>query len=141
MIIDSLLELSIKQAVTTSAASTNVVDFGLKNPNLGNGPSQLYAVFTVPEAFTGGSLTIALQDSENNTNFTNVITGVTIAAADLKAGAQYVLPLPVKHRRYIRAYYAVTGSMTAGKINAAIVSGLQNNEPMPESHKVWSGKK
>ena len=135
MIIDSLLELSIKQAVTTSAASTNVVDFGLKNPNLGNGPSPLYAVFTVPEAFTGGSMTIALQDSENNTNFTNVITGVTIAATDLKAGAQYVLPLPVKHRRYIRAYYAVTGSMTAGKNNAAIVRGLQNNDKKPETRK------
>lgn len=141
MIIDSLLELSIKQAVTTSAASTNVVDFGLKNPNLGNGSSPLYAVFTVHEAFTGGSMIIALQDSENNTSFTNIITSVTITAADLKAGAQYVMLLPVKHRRYIRAYYVITGSMTAGKINAAIVSGLQNNEPMPESRKVWSGKK
>lgn len=141
MIIDSSLELSIKQAVTTSAASTNVVDFGLKNPNLGNGPSPLYAVFTVNEAFTGGSMIIALQDSENNTSFTNVITSVSIAATDLKAGAQYVMPLPVKHRRYIRAYYVFTGSTTAGKINAAIVSGLQNNEPMPESRKVWSGKK
>lgn len=141
MIIDSLLELSIKQAVTTTAASTNVVDFGLKKPNLGNGPSPLYAVFTVPEAFTGGSMIIVLQDSENNTNFTSIITSVTIAATDLKAGAQYVMPLPAKHRRYIRAYYTVIGLMTAGKINAAIVSGLQNNEPMPESRKVWSGKK
>ncbi|RKV79179.1 MAG: hypothetical protein D8H97_16190 [Neisseria sp.] len=84
---------------------------------------------------------IALQDSENNTSFTNIITSVTIATTDLKAGAQYVMPLPAKHRRYIRAYYIVTGSMTAGKINAAIVSGLQNNEPMPESRKVWSEKK
>lgn len=141
MIIDSSLELSIKQAVTTTATSTNVVDFGLKNPNLGNGPSPLYAVFTVNEAFTGGSMIIILQDSENNSIFTNLITSVSMAATDLKAGAQYVMPLPVKHRRYIRAYYVVTGSMTAGKINAAIVSGLQNNEPMPESRKVWSEKK
>ncbi len=50
MIIDSLLELSIKQAVTTSAASTNVVDFGLKNPNLGNGAFPLYAISTKRQA-------------------------------------------------------------------------------------------
>ena len=143
MIIDSLLELSIKQAVTTSAASTNVVDFGTKKPNTGNAAQNLYAVFTIPESFAGGSLTISLQDSADGTNFANVITGVTVTvtATDLKAGSQYVIPMPVSHRRYIRAYYAVTGSMTAGKINCAIVSGLQNNEPMPESRKVWSGKK
>lgn len=143
MIIDSLLELSIKQAVTTSAASTNVVDFGTKKPNTGNAAYNLYAVFTIPESFAGGSLTISLQDSADGTNFANVISGVTVTvtATDLKAGSQYVIPMPVSHRRYIRAYYAVTGSMTAGKINCAIVSGLQNNEPAPESQKVWSGKK
>ncbi|OFV31928.1 hypothetical protein HMPREF3136_09005 [Neisseria sp. HMSC15C08] len=139
MIIDSLLELSIEQAVTTSAASTNVVDFSTKKPNTGNAAHNLYAVFTIPESFAGGSLTISLQDSADGTNFANVISGVT--ATDLKAGSQYVIPMPVSHRRYIRAYYAVTGSMTAGKINCAIVSGLQNNEPAPESQKVWSGKK
>lgn len=141
MIIDSLLELSIKQAVTTSAASTNTVDFGTKKPNTGNAAQNLYAVFTIPESFAGGSLTISLQDSADGTNFANVITGVTVTAADLKAGSQYVIPMPVSHRRYIRAYYAVTGSMTAGKINCAIVNGLQNNDPAPESQKVWSGKK
>lgn len=143
MIIDSLLELSIKQAVTTSAASTNTVDFGTKKPNTGNAAQNLYAVFTIPESFAGGSLTISLQDSADGTNFANVITGatVTVTAADLKEGSQHVIPMPISHRRYIRAYYTVTGSMTAGKINAAIVSGLQNNEPMPESRKVWSGKK
>ena len=140
MIIDSLLELSIKQAVTTSAASTNVADFGLKKPNTGNAAQNLYAVFTIPESFAGGSLTISLQDSADGSSFANVITGVTVSTTDLKAGSQYVIPMPTSHRRYIRAYYAVTGSMTAGKINAAIVSGLQNNEPMPESRKVWSGK-
>lgn len=141
MIIDSLLELSIKQAVTTSAASTNVVDFGTKKPNTGNAAQNLYAVFTIPESFAGGSLTISLQDSADGTNFANVISGVTVTATDLKAGSQYVIPMPVSHRRYIRAYYTVTGSMTAGKINCVIVSGLQNNEPAPESQKVWSGKK
>lgn len=143
MIIDSLLELSIKQAVTTSATSTNVVDFGTTKPNTGNAAHNLYAVFTIPESFAGGSLTISLQDSADGTNFANVISGVTVTATatDLKAGSQYVIPMPVSHRRYIRAYYAVTGSMTAGKINCAIVSGLQNNEPAPESQKVWSGKK
>ena len=47
MILDSTLQLAAGQAVTTSAATENTIDFGQKTPNLGMGHSPLYAVLRV----------------------------------------------------------------------------------------------
>ena len=53
MLLDASLQLAAGQAVTTSAATVNTIDFGQKTPNLGMGHSPLYAVLTVPVAFAG----------------------------------------------------------------------------------------
>lgn len=143
MILDSTLKLSAAQAVTASAATGNTVDFGQKTPDLGQSPQPLYAVLSVVAGFAGlTSLRFSLQhsDTENGT-FADVISGEALVPADLKAGAQYVLPLPVRHKRYVRGYFTVAGTATAGKVNVHIVSGIQCNTPLPESPKTWGSKK
>ena len=65
MIIDKLLQVSDAQAVTASAASTDVIDFGQTNPNTGMDDLTVLAI-TVDESATAvGAATVvfSIQDS------------------------------------------------------------------------------
>lgn len=143
MLLDASLQLAAGQAVTASAATANTIDFGQKTPNLGMGHCPLYAVLTVPVAFAGlTSLRFSLQDSDKEAaDFADVLAGINLKAVDLTAGAQYVLPLPVAHKRYLRGYFTVQGTATAGKVDVVIASGIQMNNPAPESPNVYGSRK
>lgn len=116
--LDALLRLSDKQAITTTAASTNVVD--TRDNDIGAG-RPLYLVLHVVEAFAGGtSLAVALQDSANNSTFADVVVNPAIPLAGLTLGKKVVLGLPPGLRRYLRANYTVSGTFSAGKVTAHI---------------------
>ena len=135
MIIDKLLQVSDAQAVTASAASTDVIDFGQTNPNSGLNDNVTLAI-TVDEAATAsGSATVvfSIQDSADNSTFTDVYATAAIGKAALVAGYQVLMPIPYKLRRYFRVYYTVaTGPLTAGKFSAHIVTGVQQNTAYPD---------
>lgn len=132
MIIDKFLQVSNEQAVTASAASTDVIDFGQTNPNTGIS-DHLDLSITVDESATAsGSATVvfSIQDSADNSTFADVAATVAIGKAALHIGSQIVIPMPKLHRRYVRVYYTVaTGPLTAGKFSAQFVTGLQLNKP------------
>lgn len=139
MYIDKALQVSNEQAVTASAASTDVIDFGQANPNVGmDGTSKM--VVTVDEAATAsGAATVAIsvQDSADNSTFADVAVTVPIPKGTLVAGYQHVIPMPTKLRRYCRVYYTVaTGPLTAGKFSAQIVEGIQQNVAYPDSARI-----
>lgn len=137
MIIDKALQVSDKQAVTASAASSDVIDFGQATPNTGLLANQLYMQIGVAQTATAaGAATVqfVLQDSADGSSFADVVSTQAVALSGLTAGAQFVLPMPVKHRRYVRVNYVVgTGPLTAGKFSAQVVAGLQANTHMPDS--------
>ena len=135
MIIDKLLQVSGAQAVTASAASTDVIDFGQTNPNSGINQNTTMAITVDETATAGGSATVtfSVQDSADNSTFADVAVTAAIGKASLTAGAQVLIPMPVQHRRYVRAYYTVaTGPLTAGKVSAQIVAGVQANRAYPD---------
>lgn len=138
MLIDKALQVSNEQAVTSSAASTDVIDTGQTTPDLG--VADLYLVITTDEAATASgsaTVTFSLQDSADNSSFADVAVTAAIGKATLVAGYQHAIPLPTKLRRYLRAYYTVTtGPLTAGKFSAQIVAGFQQNVPKPDSSKI-----
>lgn len=138
MFIDKNLQVSNEQAVTASAASTDVIDFGQARPDVGI--SDLYAVITTDEAATASgaaTVTFSLQDSADNSTFADVAVTAAIGKATLVAGYQHVIPLPTKLRRYCRLYYTVaTGPLTAGKFSAQVVAGFQQNVPKPDSPRI-----
>lgn len=138
MIFDTTNLLSNAQAITVTAASTNVIDLGpiatgiTRDVGKGN---EVPLLIQVTEAFTAAgaaTLTIALQtDSvENFASPKTVWTSATFALADLTAG-KVVIPeyLPRgTDERYLRLNYTVaTGPMTAGKITAGVTMGNQSN--------------
>src|SRR5690606_1463964 len=108
MIIDHFLKVSRDQAVTASAPSTDVIDFGQPNPNTGL-HDRLDMVITVGDAATAAgeaTVTFSIQDSDDGTNFDTVVSSPATPIADLGAGAQVILPMTAKHRRYVRVNYA-----------------------------------
>lgn len=140
MIIDKLLQVSSAQAVTASAASTDVIDFGQTNPNSGM-DDRTSMVFTVSEAATAAgnaTVTFSVQDCDTEGGtYADVATSGAIGKAQLAAGAQVVVKMPTRLRRYCRAYYSVaSGPLTAGKFSAQIVTGVQQNTPYPDSPRI-----
>ena len=136
-ILDRQILFSNEQAITASAASTDVVDLGA-NRDIGAG-EPLYVLVQVMQAFDNlTSLTIALQTSATE-NFASPVqlTARTVALASLTAGATFsVGPVPGGTLRYVRLYYTVTGTTpTTGKITAGIgVEGVhQDTAIYPDS--------
>lgn len=138
-IIDKFLELSLAQAITVTAVSTNVVDAGATKAasigrDIGSG-TPMFLEVSVASTMTGaGTLTIVLQDSADNTTFADVLSSAALAVATLTAGKSYYVPLPAGMRRYVRANYVITsGPFTGGTLNASITDGMNFIRPMPDS--------
>lgn len=142
MIFDAQSKFSAAQAITVSAASTNVIDLGAagipygdtaaltRDQGVGEMVPLLIQVTTAFATLT--SLKVAVQTSvdEAFTSPVTVLESEAIAAASLVAGYVFNIDkLPEKTRlRYVRLYYTVAGlDATAGKVTAGIVAARQNN--------------
>lgn len=141
MIFDAQTRFSNAQAVTASAASTNVIDLMAAGIPYGNDValSRDLGIFNIPlriqvtTAFaTLTSLKVAVQTDDNSSfsSATTVLETEAIAAAALVAGYQFNIDsFPLKtSERYVRLYYTVAGSdATAGKITAGVVAANQQD--------------
>ncbi len=121
MLIDSRLEFSNAQALTASAASTNVVDLG-QDRDIGPG-RPLWVVITVDVAAdsTTGDETYAIAlETDDNAGFSSATTLLsrTIAAADLFLGSQHVIPVTLTNERYLRLAYSLGGTTPSLTVNA-----------------------
>ena len=143
MIFDATTLFSNAQAVTATAASTNIIDLGATGTVFGGtaaitrdiGKGREIAIrASVVESFNNlTSLTIGVE-TDDNAGFASaktVWTSPAYALADLATGAKLLLPddLPVgTDERYLRLKYTVAGTApTLGKITAGVTAGNQTN--------------
>ena len=141
MIFDQTLLFSDAQAITATAASTNIIDtlatgtvYGAAaalSKDIGKG-NRIPINIQVVEAFNNlTSLTIDLQvDSVEGFGSPKTVVSQTIALADLIAGKVSTLHfVPAgADERYVRVNYTVTGvAPTTGKVSAGIVVAQQTN--------------
>ncbi len=119
MLIDSTLVLSDQQKITSSAASEHIID----QTAAADAHHRLVVVAQTDEDFAGlSNLKISLQTSaaESFSQPTELLAA-SFALADLKSGkALFKMVLPAGALRYIRGYYTVSGTATAGKISLFI---------------------
>jgi hypothetical protein len=145
MIFDRTLLLSDKQAITATAASTNIIDLGAVGTAFGHaaplkrdlGLNQCIPfLIQATETFTAAgaaTLTVALQadDDEAFGSPTTVWTSAAIPVASLVAGYQIGLvnyiPKGITERYFRLNYTVATGPMTAGRIIAGVVAAVQTN--------------
>lgn len=133
MILDKQNLFSEDQAVTVSAASTNVIDLGTDasetpTPNLKD--AMLFAQVTTAFA-DGTSMSVALQTDSDEAfgSAETIFTSAAIATSALVAGYQFKLgSLPEGLERYVRLYYTVDGTMTAGEVMAGLVLDKQTKQ-------------
>jgi hypothetical protein len=141
MIFDAQTRFSNAQAVTASAASTNVIDLRAAGIPYGNdvAVSRDLGIFDIPlriqvvTAFaTATSIKVAVQ-TDDNSSFSSAATVLeteAIPIATLVAGYQFNIDkFPLKtSERYVRLYYTVAGSdATAGAITAGVVAANEQN--------------
>lgn len=115
MLIDSSLEFSVDQALTTTAASENVIDLG-GDRDIGPG-RPMWVTVSVLKALAGGTAYKAtLQTSDDNSTYSD------IASVDLSTaqGDGAVVGMPYTNKRYLRLNYEITGTGTAGSVSARL---------------------
>lgn len=138
--IDQNLVLSDAQAVTATAVSTKSIDTTTALRNIGSG-EPVEVLVSVGTAFTAAgaaTMTVALQDSADNTTFADVLVSPAIAVASLAAGFEALrVRVPATTRRYIALNYTVaTGPMTAGALTAVLELDRQDNVARPSGFTV-----
>lgn len=142
MLFDSLGLFSNAQVVTSSAASTNIVDFGAPGTPKGGyaalardlGKGQLLPVrvqiVTAMDALTSLKVAWQMDDDSAFGSATTVLETEAIALATLVSGYVFNIqnvPL-LSTERYGRFYYTVAGSANvAGTITAGILFGNHTN--------------
>lgn len=134
MIIDRQLLMSDKQAVTQTAPSIDIIDFGVK----GNAEAKpLELIIQVNETVTAdgaATVTFALEtdSAEGFGTATTLWTSTAIGKAALTAGVVVASgKLPRGTKRFLRINYTVgTGPLTKGKFSAFLTNGVQNNSFM-----------
>lgn len=131
MLLDTETLFSDKQAVTATAASTNVIHTAAgKIKEIAFG-TPLPLLIQVVEDFAGlTSVKVAVQTAADE-NFTTPVTLAETAAipvADLVAGYKFPINfMPKGNLGYTRLMYTVVGTGTAGRIDAGFVAGHDNS--------------
>lgn len=123
------------QAVTASAASTDVLDLGpLTHGNtrrdIGAGEPLYLVIAVLVAAAAAGAATVnfQLQTSDDNATWVTLFDSGSVALADMTAGKRPVaVAVPRGVRRYLRVNYSVgTGPLTAGTFWAGLVKDVQD---------------
>jgi hypothetical protein len=131
MYLDAQNLFSDAQAITASAASTNLIDFGSAR-DIGVG-RELYLVVVVDTTFTDAgsdstvTVTLETDDNEAFSSATAVQTIGTFAALTA-AGSRLVARLQpdAGWEQYVRAYYTVAnGNLTTGALTAFLTTDIQ----------------
>lgn len=133
MRLDSQALFSDAQAITATAASTNVVE--LSKPNgkfteVAFGKAVPLLIQVVEDFNNLTSLKVGIQTDDNAAfSSAKTLAEATLLLADLKAGAKFpIIEVPAGNEGYMRLYYTVTGTApTTGKITAGIVDVVDNS--------------
>lgn len=136
MILDAQCQFSDSQALSASAASTNIIDFGADR-NIGIG-EPMSVVVNVEVALDAGNadetyaIAVEADDNSGFSSATTIASAAQVTRGDA-AGTQYVIPLPADYNaeQYLRVYYTLGGTSPSGTVSAYLVpsSMIDNSKP------------
>lgn len=130
MYVDKETIFSNDQSITVTAASENKYDMGqstdLVQEILTNG---IQICCQVTTAFVGGTALYVVLQTDDNEDFNspvNLFLTQSLYVGELTTGRAFQMNyLPTNLQRYLRLYYVVNGTMSAGAISAALVLDKQ----------------
>ncbi len=130
MMYDKLNTFGTDQAVTTTAASTDIIDLGAAR-DMGNGePLELVVLVTETVMASGAATVTFTLETDDNAGFSSTFvlaSSSAIGKAALTAGTEVLrVKVPLDAERYLRTNYTVaTGPLTAGKFTAFLAHDRQ----------------
>jgi len=130
MMYDKLNTFGTDQVVTTTAASTDIVDLGAAR-DMGNGePMELVVLVTQSVTAAGAATVTFALETDDNAGFSSaavLANSGAIGKAALTAGTEVLrAKVPLDAERYLRINYTVaTGPLTAGTFTAFLAHDRQ----------------
>lgn len=120
MFIDSRLEFSSAQALTATAASSNVVDLGADRKLVSGQPLFLVvAVNAAPDGTTGDETYRVTAQSEDDSDFSLPVDLQSFdIPRDTAAGARFAFDLRLRGERYLRLNYTLGGTTPSITLSA-----------------------
>lgn len=134
MIFDALLQPSYRQAVTTTAPSTDYIDTGAANRAIGDDTRMTMVVRCDETVTAAGAATVAVtvQDSADGSTWADSTATPPASKSTLVAGWRALIPVPKNLRRYVRVNYTVAnGPLATGKFSAQIALDVDRRKAMP----------
>ena len=122
MLLDKTTLFSDAQALRSTGASTNTLDLGAAGNAV---PGRLVLIAHADTAFVGATQVVcALQTSDKSDFSSGVVTlaSATVSGTELANTEKnlFALGVPAGLKRYLRIYYTVTGTVTAGAISCFV---------------------
>lgn len=133
MILDKENTFSAAQQVLTTAASTNLVDLGNMSSLIQSivEKGRVDILVTVNTTFTAAKTVAIAVQTDDDVDFGSATTLATVSVSTSLMVAGYHIPISVPiayaDEQYMRLYYTVTGTVSAGKLDAAIILDRQTN--------------
>lgn len=130
MMYDKLNTFGTDQAVTTTAASTDIIDLGAAR-DMGNGePLELVILVTASVTAAGAATVTFTLETDDNAGFSSPVvlaSSGAIGKAALTLGTEVLrVKVPLDAERYLRTNYTVaTGPLTAGTFTAFLAHDRQ----------------
>ena len=133
MFIDKLLVMSLDQAITATATSTDTLDLQKASTSVNRLPVLVRGKNLSP---TTATVTVQLQQSNDNSTWETVETSRAYTGAELNAGTVAEVMLPVKPKRYVRLNYVVaSGPFTLG----TVFSHISDHRDVNAAYPVYAG--
>lgn len=138
MYLDAQHLFSDAQALTASAASTNLVDLGGDhNVGIGEPMAVVISVDVALDGTTGDETYVFTVEADSTAAFSSAATIATkTAARGDAAGTKYVLPIPADEsaEQFLRVYYTLGGTTPTGTVTAFLIpqSMIQNYVSYPD---------
>lgn len=140
MLLDGNLLFDTQSAITSSRASTNVLDMGAnRDMGIGDNPA-LKLLVLCPTAFTttnSATLQVQVQASTDSATWATLAQTDALPVASLAQGSKIAkMDLPNNGlTRYLRLNYVVgTGAFSAGAVTAALVLSRDDSPQYPANY-------
>jgi hypothetical protein len=143
MYVDSQNVFSDSQALTATAASTNLIDLGVdRDIGVGEPLAVVLTVEVAADATTGNETYQVDVETDDNSSFSSasVIARRIPTAAELALGTVMTIPLPNTNERYIRLNYTLGGTTPTVTLSAhlAPLSMVQNNRTYADGFSIMA---
>lgn len=143
MFIDAQNLFSDSQALTATAASTNLIDLGVdRDIGVGEPLAVVLTVEVAADATTGNETYQVDVETDDNSSFSSasVIARRIPTAAELALGTVMTIPLPNTNERYIRLNYTLGGTTPTVTLSAhlAPLSMVQNNRTYADGFSIMA---